>query len=218
MKRVILPLMAMAVITMMVTLFVQRLDVSATSVSSVTGESQAQAERDSQYITVLSERPEVSFLDFQPGPFVKAEEIFYSYDVAMNFVTLHSPYSYYQATMEEVRDCLYTIHPSAIGLDEQVKRMEKMRKELSEAGDLAIELVYYNDEPAVIEAGKQDKVEVPKVIYHAYLNGRPYAAVIRFDAFSGEGQDMKLYQGYMTLLMDDYTYSYFHCSGLTEIQ
>lgn len=218
MKKIILSLVFITVITVMASAFIQSFDVSATSVSPVTGESLDQEERDNQYMSTLAERSEVSFLEFQPGPFVKADEIIHNYDVALSFVRLHSPFSYYQLTMDEVRECLYDIHPSAVGLDEQIKQMEKMRKALSEASDLTIAPVYFNDEPAVIEAGKMDRVEVPKVLCHAYLNGKPYAVVIRFDAFAGEGQNMKLYQGYMTLLMDDYSYSYYHCSGLTEIK
>lgn len=218
MKRVISILMLAAVIVTASTLFIQKYDASAASVSPLTGESETQEDRDRKYLASLMERPEVSFLEFKPGPFVKADEIFRNYSVALNFVRLHSPYSYYQATLDEVKDCLYDIHPSSVGLEEQVRHMEKMRKELSVAGDETIEPVYFNDEPDVIQAGKQNLVEVPKVIYHAYLNGRPYAVVIRFCAYSGEGSNMKLYQGYMTMLKDEYSFGYYHCSGLIEIQ
>ncbi|MBP7175466.1 MAG: hypothetical protein KBA53_04495 [Thermoclostridium sp.] len=192
--------------------------ISEAAQAAFTGESSAQDKKDNDYMSMLAERSEVSFLDFQPGPLLKAEDIFYDYSIALNFVRLHSPYSSTALTLEEVRNSLYYVHSQQVNLEEQIECMAEMRRKLSIPEETSIEPVYYNDDPAVYEAGKQNLVEVPKVIYHAYLNGKPYAAVVRFDAYSGEGPQMKLYQGYMTLLRDEYNWSYYHCSGLTEIE
>jgi hypothetical protein len=186
--------------------------------SAATGESDSQEEKDNAYMTSLMERPEVSFLQFESGPFVKADEIFSSFDVACNFVRLHSPYSSYELTMEGIKESLYDIHSKAVGLDEQMEEMKKMRESLSSPEQKTIEPVCYNDEPQILASGKLDKVEVAKVIFHACLNDSPYAVVVRFDAYAGEGSAMKLYQGYMTMLKDDYTWKYYHCSGLKEIE
>lgn len=183
---------------------------------SITGESSVQEARDTEYLSSLQKRAEVSFLNFEPGPFLKADDLFKNYYVAQDFVNLYSPYCSYALTMEEVKDYLSYIHPTAVELEERIKEMKKIRAELS-SKSLDISIVRYNDQPPVEEAGKLDLVEVPKVIYHAYLNGKPYAAVVRFDAYSGENRNMKLYQGYMTFLKDEYDWCYYHCSGLEEV-
>lgn len=192
---------------------------NAAAETSITGESSVQEKKDREYLSMLTERKEVSFLEFKPGPFVKADELFTDYMIPLNFVRLHSPYSSTPLTMEEVRKVLYYVHASEVNLEEQIESMKTMRVTLSSTPNKdTIEPMTYNDDYKIYEAGKQNKVEVPKVIYHAYLNGSPYAVVVRFDAYSGDGEDMKLYQGYLTLLKDGYNWSYYHCSGLTEIE
>jgi len=192
--------------------------ISSAAQASLTGESSAQEKKDNDYLAEISQRPEVSFLDFQPGPFVNANDIFYSQSLVDRFVRLHSPYSSCDLTLEEVKKQLYYVHSHQANLEQMVESMVEMRKNLSAPEKQSIDPVYYNDEPEIYKAGKQNQVEVPKVIYHAYLNGEPYAAVVRFDAFSGEGSQMKLYQGYMTYLKDGYDWQYYHCSGLIEVQ
>jgi len=191
---------------------------STAAETSITGESLEQDKRDKEYMSMLTQQKEVSFLEFKPGPFVKAKELFYDYMIAGSFVRLHDPSSSTPLTLEEVKKDLYYVHDSAVELEDQIERMKIMREELSKPEKQSIDPVIFNDESRVWDAGKQEKVEVPKVIYHAHLNGSPYAVVVRFDAYSGNNENMKLYQGYMTLLWDQYSWEYYHCSGLKEIE